>query len=136
MINNYIILQSPLFIFRKTCYIVRNLKKKTKPFIQTHSKRLNLSLFLINPNFIAISYHYITKSNFNFQFNNANNKFSIEFTNFFFSYNIFSLLISFLQVFLYLFLQNILLTNINQFLVVSNKLIYRLYDLKLSQNEQ
>jgi len=31
MINNYIILQSHLIYFRKTCYIVRNLKKKSKP---------------------------------------------------------------------------------------------------------
>jgi len=31
MINDNIILQSHFIYFRKTCYIVRNLKKKTKP---------------------------------------------------------------------------------------------------------
>ena len=43
MINDHKILQSHLIYFRKTCYIVRNLKKKTEPFtpkpsIQTHLK--------------------------------------------------------------------------------------------------
>ena len=31
MINDHIILQSHLIYFRKTCYIVRNLKTKSKP---------------------------------------------------------------------------------------------------------
>ncbi len=43
MINNHIILQKHLMYFRKTFYIVRNLKNKSessplKPSIQTHLK--------------------------------------------------------------------------------------------------
>ena len=45
MINDHVILQSHLIYFRKTCYIVRNLKKKSKfsppkPSIQIHPKRI------------------------------------------------------------------------------------------------
>ena len=32
MINDYKIIQSHLIYFKKICYIIRNLKKKSKPF--------------------------------------------------------------------------------------------------------
>jgi len=38
MINNHIIPQSHLIYFRKTCYIICNLKKKSKPLLNPQSK--------------------------------------------------------------------------------------------------
>ena len=53
MINDHIILQSRLIYFRKTCYVVRNLKKEIKPsppkpLIQTHPNSLTCAPYPIH----------------------------------------------------------------------------------------